>query len=97
METWNFLVRIITNYLTRRSCSRYKNSHPMILSRDRRLANPDFQFVSCSGAVAKQIVEDQIPKLNAKQDAILLSVGKFSHKSSDNLLKSFNVLLKHLR
>ncbi|OBT40677.1 hypothetical protein VE00_08681 [Pseudogymnoascus sp. WSF 3629] len=57
------------------ACSRYDRSYPKIISNDPRLGSPNFQFVSCSGAVAKEVVEKQIPLLDNNQDAILLSVG----------------------
>lgn len=34
-----------------------------------------FQFHSCSGAVLKEIIDDQIPRLTNDQDAILISGG----------------------
>ncbi|QIW96307.1 hypothetical protein AMS68_001825 [Peltaster fructicola] len=60
------------------SCSRYDHSYPYLLSQDLRLgdlAKRNFQFLSCSGAVSKDVIEKQLPRLEGNQDVILLSAG----------------------
>ncbi|KAH7128006.1 SGNH hydrolase-type esterase domain-containing protein [Dactylonectria estremocensis] len=60
------------------ACSRYTGSYPYLVSNDERLgdaANRNFQFKSCSGAVSKDVLEQQIPALDADQQVILLSIG----------------------
>lgn len=52
-------------------------SYPYLVSVDPRFGDtpPNFQFLSCSGAVTKDVLETQIPAMNANQNAIMLSVG----------------------
>lgn len=59
------------------ACSRYKESYPYLVSIDPRFGDtaPNFQFLSCSGAVTKDLLDIQIPAMNANQNAILLSTG----------------------
>jgi hypothetical protein len=47
---------------------------------------PNFQFLSCSGARSKEIREKQIPDLNSGQDAIMLSVGGYLLLSNVSIL-----------
>jgi hypothetical protein len=64
------------------ACARYDHAYPYLLNQDERIGNPDgrkFQFLSCSGAVMKDVVEKQIPELDSNQDAITLSIGMSSH------------------
>jgi hypothetical protein len=61
------------------ACSRYDHSYPYLVNNDPYLGDPKqraFQFLSCSGAVAQDVLDKQIPALNNDQDAIMLSVGK---------------------
>jgi len=56
--------------------SRYSSSYPSILNRVLFGKNKDnFQFLSCSGAVVKEVIEGQVPMLEGDQDVILLSAG----------------------
>lgn len=58
------------------ACSRYDHSYPYLIYNDPRfLLPPTFQFLSCSGAVTQDVLDDQIPALSSNQDAILLSIG----------------------
>ncbi|KAF6833212.1 hypothetical protein CPLU01_05731 [Colletotrichum plurivorum] len=60
------------------ACSRYSHSYPMFVDADPRLGDPKsrkWQFESCSGAVTNDVVENQIPRIDGSQDAILLSAG----------------------
>ncbi|GKU19782.1 unnamed protein product [Fusarium langsethiae] len=60
------------------ACARYDHAYPYLLNQDTRLGDPSkrkFQFVSCSGAVMKDVLEKQIPELDNGQDAITLSIG----------------------
>lgn len=62
------------------ACSRYDHAYPYLVNTDPRLGDPSkrtFQFLSCSGAVTKDVLEKQIPDLKANQQAILLSIGKY--------------------
>jgi hypothetical protein len=59
-------------------CSRYDNAFPKLLHQDARLGDPTqrkSQFLSCSGSLVKDVAEQQIPKVDANQDLILLSAG----------------------
>ena len=67
-------------------------AYPKILSQHPLLGNPDFQFLSCSGAKTKDVLEKQISKLNNNQDVILLSIGEFSLKVQESLPKSWRTL-----
>lgn len=61
------------------ACSRYDQAHPYLINQDPRLGDTSarsFQFKSCSGAVAQDVLDEQIPAINKDQQAILLSVGK---------------------
>lgn len=59
------------------ACSRYNESYPYLVSIDPRFGDtlPKFQFLSCSGAVTKDVLEIQIPAMNSNQNAIMLSIG----------------------
>jgi len=60
------------------SCSRYDHAYPYLINNDPSLGNPasrDFQFLSCSGALADDVLQKQIPQLKQNQDVILLSIG----------------------
>ncbi|KAK4220604.1 SGNH hydrolase-type esterase domain-containing protein [Podospora fimiseda] len=61
------------------ACRRYDGSYPRLVWEDERLDTPIgppvFEFKSCSGAVAHDVLHEQIPYLSDRQDAILLSVG----------------------
>ncbi|KAI3145381.1 hypothetical protein CBS147326_331 [Penicillium roqueforti] len=60
------------------ACSRYDNAYPYLIHTDERLGDQaarTFQFESCSGAVTSDVLEKQIPALNADQQVILLSAG----------------------
>jgi hypothetical protein len=61
-------------------CSRYDQAYPNIINNDNRLGDPasrTFQFESCSGAVVSDVVKDQIPRISANQQVILLSAGNY--------------------
>jgi len=61
------------------ACSRYDQAYPYLINQDSRLGDPSarkFQFKSCSGAVAQDVLDDQIPNIDGNQQAILLSVGE---------------------
>lgn len=60
------------------ACSRYNNSYPYLVSQDARFGDtaPNFQFLSCSGAVTTDVLDTQIPNMNSGQNAIMLSIGK---------------------
>ncbi|OBS29554.1 hypothetical protein FPOA_03491 [Fusarium poae] len=60
------------------ACARYDHAYPYLLNQDERLGDPskrNFQFLSCSGAVMKDVVDKQIPNMDSNQDAITLSIG----------------------
>ena len=60
------------------ACSRYDHAYPYLVNNDPRLGDPTkrtFQFLSCSGAVTSDVLEKQIPALNANQQVIMLSIG----------------------
>ncbi|KAM0433675.1 hypothetical protein ACHAQK_009109 [Fusarium lateritium] len=60
------------------ACARYDHAYPYLVNQDERIGKPDgrkFQFLSCSGAVIKDVVDKQIPELDSNQDAITLSIG----------------------
>ncbi|KAM0547793.1 hypothetical protein ACHAPJ_010254 [Fusarium lateritium] len=60
------------------ACARYDHAYPYLLNQDPRIGDEsgrNFQFLSCSGAVMKDVVDNQIPKLDDNQDAITLSIG----------------------
>ncbi|KAF4982276.1 hypothetical protein FZEAL_2062 [Fusarium zealandicum] len=60
------------------NCRRYDHSYPYLINEDERLVDPPkrkFQFKSCSGAVAENTVESQIPSIDLDQQVILLSAG----------------------
>ncbi|CCT67685.1 uncharacterized protein FFUJ_14670 [Fusarium fujikuroi IMI 58289] len=60
------------------NCRRYDHSYPYLINQDERLgdtANRKFQFKSCSGAVIKNVIEDQLPSIDSDQQIILLSAG----------------------
>lgn len=60
------------------SCSRYSESYPMLFNEDERFGDSKdrkFQFKSCSGAVVKDVLDNQIPEISDGQDVILLSAG----------------------
>ncbi|KAJ4007802.1 hypothetical protein NW766_009607 [Fusarium irregulare] len=60
------------------ACARYDHAYPYLVNQDDRIGDPakrSFQFLSCSGAVIKDVIDDQIPKLDSNQDAITLSIG----------------------
>lgn len=59
-------------------CSRYDMSYPWLIHGDERLGDPSrrkFQFLSCSGAVTKDVLDIQIPRMENDQQVILLSAG----------------------
>ncbi|KAH7006558.1 SGNH hydrolase-type esterase domain-containing protein [Fusarium venenatum] len=59
-------------------CSRYDHAYPNLVNQDTRLGDKSkrtFQFHSCSGAVIKEVIEDQLPNVDSGQNAILLSAG----------------------
>ena len=61
------------------SCSRYDHAYPYLINNDPRLGDPEertFEFKSCSGVLAMDILDEQIPALDSGQQAILLSVAK---------------------
>lgn len=61
------------------ACSRYDNAYPYLVHTDGRLGDPkkrDFKFKSCSGAVMKEIHEDQVLQLEGSQDVIMISAGE---------------------
>jgi hypothetical protein len=61
------------------NCRRYDHSYPYLINHDERLGDASkrkFQFKSCSGAVIKNVIEDQLPDIDAGQQVILLSAGK---------------------
>jgi len=70
-------LRLTTNLLDW-ACSRYDHSYPYLVYSDPRFGDgyPNFQFLSCSGAVTEDVLNTQIPTLNSNQDAIMLSIGK---------------------
>ncbi|KAF2150904.1 hypothetical protein K461DRAFT_270289 [Myriangium duriaei CBS 260.36] len=60
------------------ACSRYDQAYPYLIHHDERLGDPNnrnFQFRSCSGAITTDVVEKQIPTIDANQQAILVSAG----------------------
>lgn len=59
-------------------CSRYDNSYPYLLNQDLGDLNKrggKFQFLSCSGAQTKEVVDTQLQKMDGGQDVILISSG----------------------
>ncbi|OAR01499.1 hypothetical protein LLEC1_05006 [Akanthomyces lecanii] len=61
------------------ACRRYDSAYPSLLNTDDRLGDSSkrkFQFESCSGAVTKDILDKQIPRIDSNQQVILLSAGK---------------------
>ena len=61
------------------ACSRYDNAYPYLVHTDGRLGDVkkrDLQFKSCSGAVMKDIHDEQILQLSGRQDVIMISAGK---------------------
>ncbi|KAH6949082.1 SGNH hydrolase-type esterase domain-containing protein, partial [Fusarium avenaceum] len=60
------------------NCRRYDHSYPYLINQDERLGDASkrkFQFKSCSGAVIKNVIEDQLPNIDSGQQVILLSAG----------------------
>ncbi|EKJ76429.1 hypothetical protein FPSE_03428 [Fusarium pseudograminearum CS3096] len=60
------------------ACARYDHAYPYVINQDDRIGDPSkrkFQFLSCSGAVMKDVVDKQIPEMESGQDAITLSIG----------------------
>ncbi|KAK2669954.1 SGNH hydrolase superfamily [Fusarium oxysporum f. sp. vasinfectum] len=60
------------------ACARYDHAYPYLINQDDRIGDPSkrkFQFLSCSGAVIKDVVDKQIPEMDSGQDAITLSIG----------------------
>ncbi|KAK4198547.1 hypothetical protein QBC40DRAFT_308196 [Triangularia verruculosa] len=60
------------------ACARYDHAYPYLVNQDSRIGDPsgrNFQFLSCSGAVMKDVLDKQIPQLDNNQDAITLSIG----------------------
>ncbi|KAF5264513.1 hypothetical protein FOXYS1_4726 [Fusarium oxysporum] len=60
------------------NCRRYDHSYPYLINQDERLGDPskrNFQFKSCSGAVIRNVIEDQLPSIDSDQQIILLSTG----------------------
>jgi hypothetical protein len=63
------------------ACSRYDHAYPNLVHQDEQLGDPTarkFQFKSCSGALTTEVLSDQIPALDANQQVILLSIGKWN-------------------
>ncbi len=62
------------------ACSRYSMSYPNILNNDPRLGDPkrrEFEFRSCSGAVTREVIDNQVSELASDQQVILLSTGPY--------------------
>ncbi|KAM7217616.1 SGNH hydrolase-type esterase domain containing protein [Rhypophila decipiens] len=60
------------------ACGRYDHAFPYLVNQDPRLGDTSgrsFEFKACSGAVSKDVIEQQIPSLSDGQQAILLSIG----------------------
>ncbi|RYC89779.1 hypothetical protein BFJ63_vAg7437 [Fusarium oxysporum f. sp. narcissi] len=60
------------------NCRRYDHSYPYLINQDERLGDPskrNFQFKSCSGAVIRNVIEDQLLSIDSDQQIILLSTG----------------------
>jgi hypothetical protein len=63
------------------NCRRYDHSYPYLINQDERLGDPskrNFQFKSCSGAVIRNVIEDQLPSIDSDQQIVLLSAGKLT-------------------
>jgi hypothetical protein len=61
------------------ACRRYDHAYPYLMHHDNRLGDSsqrDFDFRSCSSAVAADVMYDQIPKLKGDQQVITLSAGR---------------------
>ena len=72
------------SYLIDWACSRYDHAYPYLVNSDPSLGDPSkrtFQFLSCSGALSKDVLEKQIPRLSSDQQVILLSVGMYDVRS----------------
>lgn len=60
------------------ACSRYSKSYPNLVNGMGPLGDPkgrNFQFHSCSGAKVQEVQNDQLPRTDSGQNAILLSAG----------------------
>ncbi|UPK92244.1 hypothetical protein LCI18_003179 [Fusarium solani-melongenae] len=60
------------------ACARYDHAYPYLVNQDSLIGDPsghNFQFFSWSGAVMKDVLDKQIPKLDNNQDAINLCIG----------------------
>ncbi|KAL6718667.1 hypothetical protein ACLMJK_002901 [Lecanora helva] len=59
-------------------CARGDTGYPNLMNQDARLGDPEgrtFQFLACSGATTKDILERQLPKTGGNQQLITLSAG----------------------
>ncbi|KAF2870443.1 SGNH hydrolase-type esterase domain-containing protein [Massariosphaeria phaeospora] len=59
-------------------CARYDQSYPMFIQNEPDMgdaANRQFTYLSCSGAVSKDMLANQIPKVPDGQDVITISAG----------------------
>jgi hypothetical protein len=68
----------VANHYTDWWCSRYSHSYPYLLNMgigDLNERGGKFQFLSCSGAKTKEIIDTQVPRLDDGQNAILISSG----------------------
>ncbi|RYP65149.1 hypothetical protein DL770_009068 [Monosporascus sp. CRB-9-2] len=61
------------------ACSRYDLAYPYLINNDPRLGDPsgrNFHFRACSGAVTKDVLENQIPSVDSDQQVVLLSIDR---------------------
>ncbi|KAI9678746.1 MAG: hypothetical protein M1817_005803 [Caeruleum heppii] len=67
----------LTNQADARKCGRYDQSYPGQMARDPRLGEnaAPLQFLACSGATSKDMLDNQIPKLEYGNDIITVSAG----------------------
>ncbi|KAF4995624.1 hypothetical protein FGRMN_5016 [Fusarium graminum] len=75
------------------ACARYDHAYPYLLNQDSSIGDPStrkFQFLSCSGAVMKDVVDNQIPKIDGNQDAITLSIESFLGGNDVGLIHLLN-------
>ncbi|KAJ5086483.1 hypothetical protein NUU61_007790 [Penicillium alfredii] len=59
-------------------CSRYDKAYPYLVNENSALGDKSkrkFQFESCSGALTKEVTDDQVKRIDDGQQAIMLSAG----------------------
>ncbi|KAF2727810.1 SGNH hydrolase, partial [Polyplosphaeria fusca] len=73
------------------ACARYDQSYPSFIQNDPDMGDPanrEFMYLSCSGAVSKEMLDKQIPNVPDGQDVITISAGGNDLQESDGLLDS---------